>query len=98
VFNLFILLFKLLFIVIKFYLDPTKKSVQRLVGDVDYNEAKNVASVITPVPGMCFLLINVCGQCLIKKKCLSKITAMNCAFLHLYILGTLLDETLANIV
>jgi hypothetical protein len=47
------------FIVIKFYLDPTKKSGQRLVGDVDYNEAKNVASVITPVPGMCFF-INKC--------------------------------------
>ncbi|XP_043582317.1 C-1-tetrahydrofolate synthase, cytoplasmic isoform X1 [Bombus pyrosoma] len=31
--------------------DPTKKSGQRLVGDVDYNEAAKVASYITPVPG-----------------------------------------------
>lgn len=31
--------------------DPSKKSGQRLVGDVAYDEAKNVASYITPVPG-----------------------------------------------
>lgn len=31
--------------------DPTKKSGQRLVGDVDYESAYNVASYITPVPG-----------------------------------------------
>ncbi|KAG7204347.1 hypothetical protein KM043_002164 [Ampulex compressa] len=31
--------------------DPTKKSGQRLVGDVDYAEAAKVASYITPVPG-----------------------------------------------
>ncbi|XP_076235203.1 pug C-1-tetrahydrofolate synthase, cytoplasmic [Calliopsis andreniformis] len=31
--------------------DPTKKSGQRLVGDVDYDEAAKVASYITPVPG-----------------------------------------------
>lgn len=31
--------------------DPTKKSGQRLVGDVDYAEASKVASYITPVPG-----------------------------------------------
>ncbi|XP_003700207.3 pug C-1-tetrahydrofolate synthase, cytoplasmic isoform X1 [Megachile rotundata] len=31
--------------------DPTKKSGQRLVGDVDYEEAAKVASYITPVPG-----------------------------------------------
>nr|XP_031833819.1 C-1-tetrahydrofolate synthase, cytoplasmic [Nomia melanderi] len=31
--------------------DATKKSGQRLVGDVDYEEAAKVASYITPVPG-----------------------------------------------
>ncbi|XP_058796751.1 C-1-tetrahydrofolate synthase, cytoplasmic [Phymastichus coffea] len=31
--------------------DPTKKSGQRLVGDVAYEEASKVASYITPVPG-----------------------------------------------
>jgi len=31
--------------------DPTKKSGQRLVGDVDYNEVVEVASHLTPVPG-----------------------------------------------
>ena len=31
--------------------DPTKKSGQRLVGDVDFESAKEVAGWITPVPG-----------------------------------------------
>jgi methylenetetrahydrofolate dehydrogenase (NADP+)/methenyltetrahydrofolate cyclohydrolase/formyltetrahydrofolate synthetase len=31
--------------------DSTRKSGQRLVGDVDYEEARQVASQITPVPG-----------------------------------------------
>lgn len=31
--------------------DPTKKSGQRLVGDVAYAEASKVASYVTPVPG-----------------------------------------------
>lgn len=31
--------------------DPTKKTGQRLVGDVAFNEAKDIASYITPVPG-----------------------------------------------
>ncbi len=31
--------------------DPTKKSGKRLVGDVNFNEAKEVAGWITPVPG-----------------------------------------------
>ena len=31
--------------------DPTKKSGYRLVGDVAYDEVKEVAGVITPVPG-----------------------------------------------
>lgn len=31
--------------------DSTKKSGQRLVGDVNFNEAKDVAGFITPVPG-----------------------------------------------
>jgi len=31
--------------------DSTKKSGQRLVGDVDYESASKVASYITPVPG-----------------------------------------------
>lgn len=31
--------------------DPTKKSGQRLVGDVKYDEALVVASYVTPVPG-----------------------------------------------
>lgn len=31
--------------------DPTKASGQRLVGDVDYEEARKVAGYITPVPG-----------------------------------------------
>jgi len=30
--------------------DPTKKAGYRLVGDVDYNDVRNVASLITPVP------------------------------------------------
>lgn len=34
-----------------FFSDPTKKSGQRLVGDVDYKAASQVASHITPVPG-----------------------------------------------
>lgn len=34
-----------------FYSDPTKKTGQRLVGDVAFEEAKYVASYITPVPG-----------------------------------------------
>lgn len=32
-------------------LDATKKNGKRLVGDVDYKEAKMKASWITPVPG-----------------------------------------------
>ena len=31
--------------------DATRKSGRRLVGDVDFHEAKKVASWITPVPG-----------------------------------------------
>jgi methylenetetrahydrofolate dehydrogenase (NADP+)/methenyltetrahydrofolate cyclohydrolase len=31
--------------------DASKKSGSRLVGDVDFEEVKNVASAITPVPG-----------------------------------------------
>ena len=31
--------------------DPTKKSGQRLVGDVDFSQALEVASFLTPVPG-----------------------------------------------
>jgi 5,10-methylene-tetrahydrofolate dehydrogenase/methenyl tetrahydrofolate cyclohydrolase len=31
--------------------DATKKSGQRLVGDVCFSEAKEVAGFITPVPG-----------------------------------------------
>jgi 5,10-methylene-tetrahydrofolate dehydrogenase/methenyl tetrahydrofolate cyclohydrolase len=31
--------------------DPTKKRGYRLVGDVDYESAKEVAGAITPVPG-----------------------------------------------
>lgn len=34
-----------------FIKDPTRKSGERLVGDVDYESAKEVASLITPVPG-----------------------------------------------
>ncbi len=34
-----------------FNTDDTKKSGRRLVGDVDFEEAKKVASFITPVPG-----------------------------------------------
>ncbi|KAI9893823.1 MAG: tetrahydrofolate synthase [Vezdaea aestivalis] len=34
-----------------FVADDTKKSGQRLVGDVDYDSAKDVVSKITPVPG-----------------------------------------------
>lgn len=34
-----------------FFVDPSKKSGQRLVGDVDYESVKQVASYITPVPG-----------------------------------------------
>ncbi|KAJ6257893.1 hypothetical protein Dda_7683 [Drechslerella dactyloides] len=45
--------------------DSTKKSGERLVGDVDYDSAVEVASMITPVPGgvgpmtVCMLLQNV---------------------------------------
>jgi len=44
--------------------DATKKSGQRLVGDVAYSEAAEVASAITPVPGgvgpmtVCMLMVN----------------------------------------
>lgn len=31
--------------------DPTRKSGKRLIGDVNFNEAKEVAGCITPVPG-----------------------------------------------
>ena len=31
--------------------DPTKKSGRRLVGDVDFDNVKEVAGAITPVPG-----------------------------------------------
>lgn len=34
-----------------FTIDPTKTSGQRLVGDVAFAEASEVASYITPVPG-----------------------------------------------
>lgn len=34
-----------------FILDPSKKSGQRMVGDVDYEVASQVASFISPVPG-----------------------------------------------
>ena len=33
------------------FLDSTRKSGRRLVGDVDFEEAKLKASFITPVPG-----------------------------------------------
>ncbi|KAG0658741.1 mitochondrial C1- tetrahydrofolate synthase precursor [Maudiozyma exigua] len=36
---------------INYIKDPTKKSDQRLVGDVDFESAKEKASFITPVPG-----------------------------------------------
>ncbi|AOW07924.1 YALI0F30745p [Yarrowia lipolytica CLIB122] len=36
---------------INYVKDETKKSGQRLVGDVDFDSAKEVASFITPVPG-----------------------------------------------
>ncbi len=44
--------------------DATKKSGQRLVGDVDFKEVSQVASYITPVPGgvgpmtVCMLMKN----------------------------------------
>jgi methylenetetrahydrofolate dehydrogenase (NADP+)/methenyltetrahydrofolate cyclohydrolase len=44
--------------------DPTTKSGTRLVGDVDFEAAKEVAGAITPVPGgvgpmtICMLLQN----------------------------------------
>lgn len=39
-------------------IDASKKSGTRLVGDVDYKEAKMKASWITPVPGgMSYILI-----------------------------------------
>lgn len=31
--------------------DPSRKTGYRLVGDVDFEEAKKVAGYITPVPG-----------------------------------------------
>ena len=41
----------LLWLNCRFFADATKKSGQRLVGDVDYAAAKEHASWITPVPG-----------------------------------------------
>jgi len=44
--------------------DPNSKTGYRLVGDVDYEEVKTVASKITPVPGgvgpmtVCMLLLS----------------------------------------
>eukprot|EP00795_Rhopilema_esculentum_P013409 gene13409-4274_t len=49
--------------------DATKKSGQRLVGDVDYNECKKAAGWITPVPGgvgpmtVAMLLANTVESC-----------------------------------
>jgi len=49
--------------------DATKKSGQRLVGDVNYNECKKVAGWITPVPGgvgpmtVAMLLANTVESC-----------------------------------
>jgi methylenetetrahydrofolate dehydrogenase (NADP+)/methenyltetrahydrofolate cyclohydrolase len=46
--------------------DPTRKTGRRLVGDVDYEAALNVAGAITPVPGgvgpmtIAMLLANTC--------------------------------------
>lgn len=45
-----------------FSLDTSKKSGQRLVGDVDFEGARHVASWITPVPG---------GGCLICLRLIS---------------------------
>ena len=51
--------------ILSHYLDESKKSGQRLVGDVDYESALEVASMITPVPGgvgpmtICSVLQNV---------------------------------------
>ncbi len=48
--------------------DATKKSGQRLVGDVDFNSAKEVAGAITPVPGgvgpmtIAMLMRNTCDS------------------------------------
>lgn len=36
---------------LSFHLDATKQSGKRVVGDVAYEEAKEKASYITPVPG-----------------------------------------------
>lgn len=40
--------------------DPTRKSGSRLVGDVDFDSAKEVAGMITPVPGGVGLLTVAC--------------------------------------
>jgi methylenetetrahydrofolate dehydrogenase (NADP+) / methenyltetrahydrofolate cyclohydrolase / formyltetrahydrofolate synthetase len=51
--------------VVSNYADASKKSGQRLVGDVDYDSAMHIASMITPVPGgvgpmtICSVLQNV---------------------------------------
>jgi hypothetical protein len=50
--------FIILKLIFKSNIDPTKSKGQRLVGDVDYSEAKKVASFITPVPG--FMISIVC--------------------------------------
>jgi methylenetetrahydrofolate dehydrogenase (NADP+)/methenyltetrahydrofolate cyclohydrolase/formyltetrahydrofolate synthetase len=43
--------FRRIWIVLTLHLDATKKSGQRLVGDVEFTSASAVASWITPVPG-----------------------------------------------
>lgn len=46
-----IIIFKRSFKTKPYFVDDSKKSGQRLVGDVNFDEAREHASFITPVPG-----------------------------------------------
>ena len=51
----------------KHFTDETKKSGKRLVGDVEFAEAKKRASWITPVPGGKFNQYIACYVSFLKK-------------------------------
>lgn len=67
------------------YKDPSKKSGKRLVGDVEFEKAKEVASWITPVPGgvgpmtVAMLLSNTVDSA--KKVLLAQVDIMICSIM-----------------
>lgn len=53
-----VIIFKRFFKTKPYVVDDSKKSGQRLVGDVNFDEAREHASFITPVPGgVSFVLV-----------------------------------------